>query len=175
MGPTLCVSPDGSAKVARDRAGEEEGDKEMSSYRSLKVVKVLVVTLAATCVLAGKASAQSYLSGSFTLTHEVRWQGTALPAGDYTITMNSIQQPALVRDAKGKGVVLAMAKVIAGAAADAPTSLFVTQQGDVRVVRSFNWKERGVTFVYAPLKGAEREALARLDAVEAVPVRMASK
>jgi hypothetical protein len=146
----------------------------MSSKRSLEVVKLLVVAVAATCAFAGTASAQPYLNGTFTLPYEVHWQGAVLPAGDYSITMSNSNSPAQLRNATGGGAFV-LAACIDRAKKNAPTSLFITRQGNDRVVRFFNWRERGVTLVYKPLTRAERTALARVHEAETVPVRMASK
>jgi hypothetical protein len=149
-------------------------EEKMSSKRSLKVVKLLVIAAVVSCAFAGTASAQSYLDGTFTLPYEVRWQGAILPAGDYSITMTSSNSPALLRAANGGGGAFVLARCVDPARKGAPTSLLITRQGNERVVRFFNWKERGVNFVYKPLTKAERTQLASVEQAEIVPIRMAS-
>jgi hypothetical protein len=57
---------------------------------------VASVALAAIFANATPATAQKAFKGSFTLTHEVRWQNATLPAGDYTFEMKSISGPSLI-------------------------------------------------------------------------------
>lgn len=146
----------------------------MFSRGSRKLTPYLVAA-AMLGAFAGTASAQSYLNGHFTLPNDVRWQGTILAAGDYAITMSSSQGPALVRQANGVGALFVLAKIVKPAEKGQPTGLLITRRGSERVVRSFNWRERGITFVYVPLTHEERETLARADEREAVPIRTASR
>ena len=52
--------------------------------------------LAAVFASAVPASAQLVCKGSFTLSHEVRWQNATLPAGDYTFEMQSLASPSRI-------------------------------------------------------------------------------
>ncbi len=146
----------------------------MSSKWSFGFVKLLVVALAVAGAFAGTASAQ-YLKGTFTLPYEVSWQGTVLPPGDYSITMNTYNSPALVSHASGRGVRMVLARCVDQARKGAPTALFLTVQGRERTVRLFNWRAGNTSFFYEPFTRAERETLARVDRMETVPIRMASK
>ena len=123
---------------------------------------------------AGAAQAQSYYSGRFTLPFEVRWGGTTLPAGEYSLGMSSIKGPLDVMDARGR------VRIQVYGTADAPmntqpTSLLITRDGAERTVRSFNCPAWGRKFVYKPFTRAERDLLARTELTETVAVRMASR
>src|SRR5260370_259995 len=67
----------------------------MKSIRNRMLV-IAAFALAAVCVSVIPVSAQSAVKGSFTLPHEVQWQGATLPAGDYTFDMKSLGTPARI-------------------------------------------------------------------------------
>src|ERR1700747_3595138 len=67
----------------------------MKSLRN-RVLVIAALALAAVCASAIPASAQAAYKGSFTLTHEVRWQKAQLPAGDYTFEIRSLSMPAVM-------------------------------------------------------------------------------
>lgn len=64
----------------------------MKSLRN-RMLAIAVFALAAVCASATPASAQAAFRGSFTLSHEVRWQNATLPAGDYTFEIKSLATP----------------------------------------------------------------------------------
>ena len=76
----------------------------MKSIR--KFAYTLVLTLSVLNLTAVLASAQD-AKGAFTLTHDVRWQGALVPAGDYQFTLES----------KGGASEMLMLRKISGAAA----------------------------------------------------------
>jgi hypothetical protein len=67
----------------------------MKSLRN-RMLAIAAFALAAVCASATPASAQAAFKGSFTLTHQVRWQNAILPAGDYTFQMESLAAPARI-------------------------------------------------------------------------------
>ncbi len=64
----------------------------MRSLRN-RALTIAVVALAAVFASAVPASAQVAFRGAFTLHHQIRWQNTTLPAGDYTFEMKSLATP----------------------------------------------------------------------------------
>jgi hypothetical protein len=122
---------------------------------------------------AAAAQAQSY-SARFTLPHEAVWGGTALSAGDYSLAMDTMKGPLRVVDASGRIRVLAYASADDPGSGQ-PTALLITRDGAVRTVRSLNCPAWGHRYVFKPFTRAERALIASTDAVEAVPVRMASR
>ena len=67
----------------------------MRSLRN-RVFAIAVLALAAVCLSATPASAQAVVRGSFTLTHEVRWQNAVLPPGVYTFEIKSLAAPSTI-------------------------------------------------------------------------------
>ncbi len=124
-------------------------------------------------VFAGAAQAQPY-TAKFTLPNEVRWGGAALPAGEYSLTMDNITGPLSIIDASGR--VRALVSGFADTATKGqPASLQVTGEGAERTVRSLNCPAWGRRFVYVPFTRAERDRLANGERPETVAVRTVSR
>jgi hypothetical protein len=77
----------------------------MKSYLN-RVLAIAALGIATVCASATPASAQGVFKGHFTLPNDVRWQGTNLPAGDYTFSLKSASVPAqlMVTGANGDTV-----------------------------------------------------------------------
>ncbi len=132
-------------------------------------VAALLVGLAA-----GAAQAGAAYRGKVTLPHEVRWGGALLPAGEYSLMMDSIRGPLSIIDASGR------TRALVSGFPDVPTngqppSLVITRDGAQRTVRSFNCPPWGRSFVYKPFTRAERDLLANGERTETLTVRMASR
>jgi hypothetical protein len=123
---------------------------------------------------AGAAQAGPAYGGKVTLPFEVRWGGAVLPAGEYSLAMDSIKGPLNVIDASGRIRALVSGFPDSPTSAQ-PTSLLVTRDGAERTVRSFNCPLWGRKFVYKPFTRAERDLVANGERTETVPVRMASR
>ena len=131
-------------------------------------VRLFAVVLLATCAFAAAANAQT-IAAKFTLPFEVHWGKNVLPAGEYTINMDSLANVALVRSASGKTVGFTPIPIKADSDKGA-TALFVMVRGNERRVRSLNLPAHGISLIYPPTTSAEREMLAKADQVQAVPV-----
>ena len=66
-------------------------------------LRLFALVLLATCAFAAAANAQSF-SARFTLPFETHWGKNVLPAGNYTMSLNSQTNVALIRSADGKTV-----------------------------------------------------------------------
>jgi len=142
--------------------------------KALNVLKLWVVTAVAASALGGVASAQSPVKGSFTLPYEVHWGKAVLAPGAYTITMDSTRGPATIRTSTGAGRALVLARSVDKAMTDQPTALLISKRENQRIVRSFNYREGDVSFVYVPFTQAERRLADSADSV-VVPILMAQK
>ena len=71
----------------------------MKSIRSSSLLKVLVLALGVLGASVSSAHAQT-ATGKFTLSHETRWGGVVLSAGDYTFSLESPSLPAPIMVAK---------------------------------------------------------------------------
>jgi hypothetical protein len=135
---------------------------------------VMLLTLAVVVAFAATGTAQGAYSGTFTLPYEVQWGRAVLPAGDYSLAMDSIKGPLSVRDASGRTRALLFGSN-AFPKADQPTALLVTVVGHNRVVRSFNCPAWGTNQIYKPFTQEERDRLADGVRAETIPVRLASR
>lgn len=131
-------------------------------------VRLLTAILLATCAFVATANAQSFF-GRFTLPFEAHWGKTVLPAGSYTINLDSRYNVALLRTANGKAVGFTPIPIVSTSDKGA-TALLVMIRGNQRIIRSLNLPASGVTLVYPPATDAQREMLAKADQVQAVPV-----
>jgi hypothetical protein len=134
---------------------------------------LFAVVLLATCAFAGLANAQT-LAVKFTLPFEVQWGRNVLPAGEYSISMDSSANVALVRSANGNTVGFTPIPITA-TSHSGNTALFVMVRGNEHLVRSLNLPARGISLIYPPTTSAQREMLANADRVKSVPVITAGK
>jgi hypothetical protein len=137
-------------------------EEEEIMNKTHTALKLSLAAAVAACALGATASAQP-IRGTFTLPHEVRLGKAVLPAGAYTIRIDSVRGPVMVRTAAGQARALLFAQRVESADKDLPTSLLVTRDENQRTVRSFNWREGNQMFVFLPLTKAERKQLAKVD------------
>jgi hypothetical protein len=133
----------------------------------------MLLVLFALISVAG-ASAQTGVSGKFTLPYQVRWGGAMLPAGEYSIHFTSIHSPATIHSMDGK----ISAYVFTAASGDSekgPSSLTIVTRGNERRVAAMNLPNARVSLVYSPLTNAERESLAKGNQIQTVPLVTAKK
>jgi hypothetical protein len=135
--------------------------------------RLFAVVLLATCAFAGIANAQT-LAVKFTLPFEVQWGRNVLPAGEYSVSIDSSAKVALVRSANGNTVGFTPIPITA-TSHSGNTALFVMVRGNERLVRSLNLPTRGISLIYPPTTSAQREMLANADRIKSVPVITAGK
>jgi hypothetical protein len=127
---------------------------------STRILAIAALALATVCVNAIPASAQSY-KGSFTLPNDVRWQGTNLPAGDYTFTMKSAASPALIQLEGPKGGSFITALTVDKAQAGDHSFMTLERRAGSSVVRDLYLAEIGIRVHYSVPKPESNEQLAK--------------
>src|SRR5713226_6640009 len=148
----------------------------MKTIRNLVSVKLLPVVLFSACLIPAAANAQSTaLQGKFRLQNEVRWGKAVLPAGEYSLTIDSTANNTMltiVRSADGKKAAFAMATT---SARPEPGGSYISITDDgTRRVRLLNLPELNLSLIYAPLTKREREVLYATK-TQVVPVVVAEK
>lgn len=135
----------------------------------------LLLTIVAVLAVAALGAAESgaVYSGKFTLPYDVQWGKAVLPAGEYSLAMDTMTGPLAVRDAAGRTRALFYGSR-EHAKADQPTGLLVTIAGTSRTVRALNCPVWGANLVFKAVTREERERLADLRS-ETIPVRLASR
>jgi hypothetical protein len=120
-------------------------------------------------------NAQTTLHGKFQLASETRWGKAVLPAGEYSLRIDSAQEPIrlIIQAQNGKTATMAFAESSVDATPGG-SYLFITGSGADRMVRSLNLPQLGRSLIYEPLTKRERETL-YTKVSQTVPVQMAKK
>jgi hypothetical protein len=170
MAPSIASCASWTHDAHSDEAVETTHNERRSN---MKTVKMLTILTLAMCAFTAAANAQS-VTGRFTLPYEVRWGTATLPAGEYTITMDSLHSATLVQSASNSQSFFTRMPTTDDSM-ERPTSLVITSfQGDRRV-RSLNLPQYRRSLIYEPLTKAEREQLAKAGQIQSVPVFAAKK
>jgi hypothetical protein len=144
------------------------------TIRHLSRVRLLVIVTLATCAFAAAANAQSSFTGKFTLPYEVHWGTAILPAGEYTITMDTLHSAPLVQSASNNQLFYTRMPMIDDSTKGSASLSITFLQGE-RKVRALNLPGFGRSLVYERLTKAEREQLAKGGQIQTVPVFIARK
>lgn len=148
--------------------------KTVHATQSRASLKLLLGVLIATCAFTAAANAQPSFVGKFTLPYEVRWGQAMLPPGEYSIRMDSVAAPAVVRSASGSRAVYTQHPMIADSEKGG-ACLTITLHGNERRVRSLNLPGLGKSLIFAPLTKTERETFAKAGQIDTLPVITAKK
>src|ERR1700730_13302052 len=147
----------------------------MKSFQN-RILAIAGVGLFAICASAIPSAAQSVCGGNFTLSHEVRWQGATLPAGDYTFSMKSIEAPSRITLRGPNGVAFVAALVADRDNSSDRSVMTIEQRGGMSVVRELYLAPIGLRLRYAVPKHLKDQELAQGPATtEQVLVAMAGK
>ena len=139
----------------------------------MKTVRMLAIFTLAICAFTATANAQS-VTGRFTLPYEVHWGTATLPAGEYTITMDSLDSATLVQSANSNISFYTSIPVAQDSTKGSASLLITSFQGEHRV-RSMNLPQYRRSVIYEPMNKAEREQLAKAGQIHSVPVFTAKK
>lgn len=129
--------------------------------KSLRVLVIAAFAFAAVCASAVPASAQGVYKGSFTLTHEVRWQNAKLPAGDYTFEIKSMSLPAAVKVRGPNGSVFVTSVAVDQKPSDR-SMLIVENRGSNSAIRELRLAGLGKSLHYATPKAPKDVELAQV-------------
>ena len=132
----------------------------MKSLRN-RVLAIAVFALATVCASAIPASAQGVCQGSFTLTHEVRWQNATLSAGDYTFEIKSLSLPATMTVKGPNGSVFVTAMVVNEKAGE-QSMLIVENRGGSSAISELRLAAIGRSLRYAVPKAPKDVELAQV-------------
>jgi len=147
----------------------------MKTNRNFGAIRNLVLALACTVLFAGIASAQAY-KGQFTLPFDAHWGQATLAAGDYTFTLNSTGQPAIVKIEQGRRrMALVMAHGFSTSNASKESELIVTRSGDHLRIRVLHLAELGTDLYYAAPKTEGREMASAPELIQRVPIILNGK
>lgn len=141
----------------------EKDEVSMTSLRN-RMLAIAALALAAICASAVPASAQAAYAGTFTLPHEVRWQGGTFPAGNYTFRMDSAAAPASITLKGPDGSAFVSAIVADQDARGGQSSLTIVRRGSKAFVHDLYLAPIGRRLQYSVPKAPKEELLARATA-----------
>ena len=149
----------------------------MRRNRKLAETTILLVALLTSLCFARTSRAQGQVpayKGKFTLPYQVRWGGSVLRPGDYTVTIKSTGSPmiALVRTAGGDAVTYVLNGSLSGHT-NGINALLISEKGGQLIVHSLALADLGVVLIYDPSLAQEPVKEAR--AKQSVPVMSAKK
>ena len=113
-----------------------------------RILSMAAIGFLSACVSANPASAQNKVEGSFTLSHEIRWQNANLPAGDYTFSLQSTERTKPMIVTGPNGSIFEFASVISESKANGRSVLILEPRGDTSFVRELDLGEAGLQIRY---------------------------
>jgi hypothetical protein len=142
----------------------------MNGIRISSLIKFSGLALLAACFVAGHANAQVF-QGKFTLPFQARWGQATLPAGDYSLTLDSMDMQSRLRIFHDRNVV----GMIEAQSYDKTTSGHAELTVEQGTVRSLRIPELGIILQYAPQHPKQLTAPEERQLAQLVPVTAASK
>jgi hypothetical protein len=158
--PALLTGVRPKIKTQRPQTNSSLGKEEvpMKSLRN-RALTIAAVALAAVFASAVPASAQVAYRGSFTLHHQMRWQNSVLPAGDYTFELKSIATPRITL--KGPHGYQFITAAVADEKVIGQSMLVVENRGNESCVRELRLAPLGRSLRYSAPKARKEAELAR--------------
>ena len=148
----------------------------MRSIRNLVPLKLLLLVSFFICQIPCVANAQgTNVQGKFRLQDEVHWGQAVLPAGEYSLTIDSTKDNTpfvVVRSADGKKAAFALATAT-GIPEPSGSYIYVANDG-TRRVRLLNLPKNNLSLAFGPMSKRDREEL-NAAKTEVVPVVVAKK
>ena len=148
--------------------------KIFNTAQRASTAKFVLGVLIATLAFGAAAKAQPVYEGKFVLPHEVRWNHAVLPAGEYSIQIDSTREPVVLRSASTNESYYASVPIMADTEKGA-ARLNITNLGNESRVRSMNVPQIGKTLIFDPLTATEKEMLAKAGQNSTVPIITARK
>jgi hypothetical protein len=127
----------------------------------IRILAMAAIGLLAACVYAVPAQGIPAAQGKFTLPNEVRWQGTVLPAGDYSFSMESASLPAEILLRGPNGALFVMPTSRSEDRSAQQSSLTIVHRGEWGYVREMYLAPIGVHFTFSTPKVPKDQLLAQ--------------
>jgi hypothetical protein len=148
--------------------------KIFNTAQRASTAKFVLGILIATLAFSVAASAQPVFQGRFVLPRETRWNHAVLPAGEYSIRMDSIATYAVLSSTSTNKSYYTAVPMIAQAE-KGTSRLTITNLGNESRVRSMYVPQIGKTLIFDPLTATEKEMLAKAGQLDTVPLIAARK
>jgi hypothetical protein len=131
---------------------------EMKSLRN-RILTLVAAGLMAIGFSASASQAQAIYKGSFTLDHDIRWQQSTMPAGDYTFTVESTSRNKPILVTGPAGTVFQLPVVTSQGKIGGTSVMKLEWRGDVLCVRELDLAEVGLNIRYHVPKATENDKL----------------
>ena len=138
--------------------------------KNIRNLALLILVLAGAVL----ANAQATFSGKVQFPNEVRWGKSVLPAGEYSISIPSLDGPVrvFIHSMDGKTAAVALGEV--SDLQPGGSYIFLTGTESNQLVRSMNLPQLHRSLVYVPLTAQEREKVST-SISQTIPVQWAKK
>jgi hypothetical protein len=167
-----CGLPQATKRIASRKRRTKM--KIFNTAQHATSVKLVLGVLIATFAFGATAKAQSTFEGKFVLPHEVRWNHAVLPAGEYSIQIDSTRDPVVLHSTSTNESYFTSVPMMASGEKGA-ARLNITNLGNESRVRSLNVPAIGKTLIFDPLTKTEKEMLAKAGQNSTVPIITARK
>ena len=149
----------------------------MKAHQKLIAVRLLVLSLAVICLLAGVANAGPIFQGKFTLPRAARWGLAVLPAGEYWLRLDQLNATRMItiQDAERKKEPVLIPCSIREDSGKGGSALLISSRANQSVVHSLRLSELGETFIFDPVLAHGREMVKEARNTSVVPVSMVKK
>lgn len=120
------------------------------------IVAIAVLGLVTFFAIPNRVQAAPVFKGQFTLTNDVVWNGTELPAGKYDFTLNSTAMPAKILLHGPNGYMLVLTSATSGQDRGETSNLTIERRNGTRYISDLYLAELGIDLRYRAPKLNEK-------------------
>jgi hypothetical protein len=121
-----------------------------------RIVAIAALALVTSFAIPNRVQAQPAFKGEFTLTSDVVWNGTELPAGKYDFTLNSVAMPAKILLHGPNGFMFVMTSAVSGKDQGETSNLTIERRNGTRYISSLYLADLGMDLRYREPKLNEK-------------------
>ena len=121
-----------------------------------RIIAIAVLGLAASFAIPNRVHAAPVFKGQFTLTQDVVWNGTELPAGNYDFTLNSTAMPAKILLHGPNGYMFVLTSATSGKEQGESSNMTIERRNGSRYVSSLYLADLGIDLRYRAPKLNEK-------------------
>ena len=138
-------------------------------------VAIAVLGLVTFFAIPNRVHAAPAFKGQFTLTSDVVWNGTELPAGNYDFTLDSTSMPAKILLHGPNGYMFVLTSAMSGKEQGATSSLTVERRNGERYISSLYLADLGIDLRYRAPKLNEKVIAQGPATIEHIAIAMNGK
>jgi hypothetical protein len=139
------------------------------------IVAIAVIGLVTFFAIPNRVHAAPAFKGQFTLTSNVVWNGTELPAGKYDFTLNSTAMPAKILLHGPKGYMFVLTSAVSGKEQGENSTLTIERRNGERYISALYLADLGIDLRYREPKLNEKVIAQGPTTVEHIAIAMNGK